>query len=258
MNRRRKLNHGQTLNHGLTVTSRFWIAGIAGATLVAAAGLTRANASDVLASQDVSPSGPATAFTLTEMQNAAVMSYSAPRELRICNGTALATSSRNTASAQSTPAAPAASGTAANPLVNQPVPLGRPTVPMPLEISYSGTTNALAPEECLRLRARRVRIASSALPLMPGYALYGTVQWINADAANAPLPGSVVDETSHQMVADMVHQLKRDDRTILAATDELNLAREELLAATQELQPAPQELHPIHVASADFGAGIVR
>jgi hypothetical protein len=142
--------------------SRFAVAGMATAAVVAGAAMTRAEAQEGL---NAPPGAYLSTFTLSNSSSADVLKYQAPRELRICNSSGQPTADEN------------GNQYPANefPLINKPVAMG--ATPVPLDVRYHGVTHQIAPGECYRFEASRVRIAL-AQPLPPGSWLQGTAAWV--------------------------------------------------------------------------------
>lgn len=150
--------------------SRLGITGITAAALVGGAVVARADTS-----ADLAPaSGAVSSFTLNNVSNSATLHYRHARELQICDATASAT---GTPSALSEVQAAERRGEFL-PLVNAPVPFGKATS-VPLEVSYRGVTDQIAPGACYRLHAAHVAIAA-VTPLPPGSSVEGSVEWIPA------------------------------------------------------------------------------
>jgi hypothetical protein len=225
------------------------ITGIAGVALAAGAAAASAD-NNAAYSGNASSSDYMSTFRLNNTMSTEVLSYSRPRELRICNSTQHATSRRDTRTATPYPSSHVIPAT---PLVNRPVPSeSNRSAPVALQITYSGMTDQVQPGECYSINARRVTIASVGA-LTAGSALNGTVEWVNP---NAPLPyvnvrASANGESDHEMIRQMTHRLEQDERTMRAATMELDRARDELVAATRDMRKAQmaanrksgQELH---------------
>ncbi|HTW36956.1 MAG TPA: hypothetical protein VMD49_00125 [Steroidobacteraceae bacterium] len=152
------------------VLSRLGITGITAAALVGGAVVARAEPS-----ADLAPApGAVSGFTLNNATNSAQLSYRHARELQICDATASPT---GTPSALSEVQAAASRGELL-PLVNAPVPFGKATS-VPLQVSYRGVTDQIAPGACYRLHASHVAIAALT-PLPPGSSVQGSVEWIPA------------------------------------------------------------------------------
>jgi hypothetical protein len=162
MNRRYDMTARTPTTRRNYLLSRFAIAGMASAAVVAGAAMTRAEAQEGL---NAPPGAYLNTFTLSNSSSADVLKYYAPRELRICNSSGRPTADENRG--QFPPSE--------FPLINKPVTMG--ATPVPLDVSYHGITHEIAPGECYRLEASRVRIAL-AQPLPPGSWLQGTAEWV--------------------------------------------------------------------------------
>jgi hypothetical protein len=212
---------------------RIGITGAAAAALLVGAAVAQAETSQSLAAP---PGAQLSTFTLSDMSYVDVLSYHRPRELQICNASSLpaATVTRNSALERQ--------------LISEPLEAAG-VVAVPLQVSYRGVTDQVAPGECYRFDAAHVRIAL-AQPLAPGSSLQGTAEWLTPAAATAAAMD--VSETSTRVAANSAsaasesaqleqirHTLARDDQTIREATAELRQARRELLLAARDLRTRP-------------------
>jgi hypothetical protein len=140
---------------------RMAITGVAAAAFVAGAAVAQAEASQSFIAP---PGNPPSTFTLSDATSAAMLRYHEPREVQVCNDSGRPANNESYETAQD------------RQLINEPLP-AQAIVAVPLQVSYRGVTNTIAPGACYRFDAAHVRIAL-AQPLPLGSSVQGTVQWV--------------------------------------------------------------------------------